>query len=289
MLQVVIFCIHNKIPAGSKNFHKYFFQPASANGSIYLHFFEAVRSRPGLADKKGWRQIGPCRPTIPSTHSLDDRILSRLFGLQEEHEQRDDMGNQAQYNSGIATRLATWNGDTSATPAIATIAAVIGDKHRPNPEVNSIGIRISTGSTLRLAAIFGARLAKAKNEALPDPMRNEQPTMMALITSTVERRPNPADCANWISLSTAPIFTRPMPNVSADDERNHNHELFAHAVEECNDIIQHRPDFAIADEFKSHRDHREISIAEITFILMDLIKKGQNTITKISGMVGRIA
>ena len=153
-------------------------------------------------------QIGPCRPTIPSAHSLDDRIISRLFGLQEEYEQRDDMGNQPQYHRNrhpFGDLERRYIGDAGH----ATIAAVMGDRHRPKPEVNSIGNRIRTGSTFRLAAIFGARLAKAKNEALPDPIRKEQPTMMALITSTVDRRPKPADCANWISLSTAPISRGP--------------------------------------------------------------------------------
>jgi len=76
---------------------------------------------------------------------------------------------------------------------MATIAGVMGDMQRPKPAVISMGRSISTESTFKDAAILGARLAKAKNEALPEPIMNEEATMIKLIIKTIVLKPKPAD------------------------------------------------------------------------------------------------
>ena len=80
---------------------------------------------------------------------------------------------------GIAVRLTTWTGETPATPAIATIAAVIGETTRPKLVIICIG-RINWITSIFIeVAIVGAKAEKEKNAALPEPIKNAQPAMTA--------------------------------------------------------------------------------------------------------------
>ena len=83
---------------------------------------------------------------------------------------------------GIAVLFTIWKGETLAIPAIATIAAVIGETVRPKLVIICIGkIKVMT-STFKNAAILGVNAANEKNAALPDPIKKAANAKMALIT-----------------------------------------------------------------------------------------------------------
>ena len=75
---------------------------------------------------------------------------------------------------GIHVRFTTCTGFTSATPDIATIAAVIGEQTRPKLVIICIGnIRFNVEIPIA-SAILGARAAKEKKAALPLPIKKAQ-------------------------------------------------------------------------------------------------------------------
>lgn len=94
---------------------------------------------------------------------------------------------------GIAVRLTTSIGDTFAMPDTATITAVMGDTLRAILEANCIGKSIATGAIAIFPATTGARAAKAKNGALPDPMMIADTDMIAVITTVMAPPPRPKD------------------------------------------------------------------------------------------------
>lgn len=69
----------------------------------------------------------------------------------------------------MAVRLTIWKGETFAIPAMATMAAVMGETVRPKLVIICIGkIKVMT-STFKKAAILGVKAANEKNAALPEP------------------------------------------------------------------------------------------------------------------------
>ena len=80
-------------------------------------------------------------------------------------------------NIGMQVRFTTCTGFTSATPAIATIAAVIGEHTRPKLVIICIGKTKLKAGIPKDSASFGAKDAKEKNAALPLPIRNAHPAI----------------------------------------------------------------------------------------------------------------
>ena len=86
---------------------------------------------------------------------------------------------------GTAVRFARSNGETSATPAIATIFGAIGEIFRLMPATNCIGSNIITGAIPIFPAISGTRFANEKNAAFPEPIKIAETIMINTITMVI--------------------------------------------------------------------------------------------------------
>ena len=115
---------------------------------------------------------------------------------------------------GMAVRLTTSNGETPPILEATTMTAVIGDMALAALAAKCMGSNMTTGATDILAATVGVSAAKAKNGALPDPMRTDETAIIVIMTMIMPAAPNPDVWADRMMESIVPIVTRPLAKVS---------------------------------------------------------------------------